>query len=137
MTELNANKFARPLTATVFVLVFSLCLVVPRSAARAHTVEAADSIAAAQVRGRVQRLGLGAKVKVSTAFQSEHYHGYITSIGENSFEVTDVSKWKDHSFAYSSVTELAGRELPVPSVRSENRELRVLFNIASKLRIGP
>lgn len=119
------------------LLTLLFCFVGSRSEARPHTGVTAAIIPVGQVKTRVQALGLGARVKVSTLLQGKQYQGYITSIGENSFEVTGVTDWRDNTFSYSMVTRIAGHRLPDSDKPIANRELRAAFNIVSKLGIGP
>jgi hypothetical protein len=133
----NTNRFLWcPKTVPLALLTLLFCFVVSGSEAQPHTGVAA-AIIPVKVKTRVQALGLGARVKVSTVFQAKPYQGYITSIGENSFEVTDVTNWRDNTFSYSIVTRIAGHRLPDSDKPIANRELRAAFNIVSKLGIGP
>src|SRR5215472_9500013 len=99
-------------TVPLALLTLLFCFVGSRSEAQPHTGVTAAIIPVGQVKARVQALGLGARVKVSTLVQAKQYQGYITSIGENSFEVTDVTNWRDNTFSYSIVTRIAGHRLP-------------------------
>src|SRR5215472_7580584 len=91
-------------TVPLALLTLLFCFVVSRSEAQPHIGVTAAIIPAGQVKTRVQALGLAASVKVSTVFLAKPYQGYITGIGENSFEVTDVTNWRDNTFSYSIVT---------------------------------
>ena len=134
----KVRRFKRPpMTAALTLVVFSFCLIVPGLQAWPHAREASAVISAGKVKATVQELGLGAKVKLSTVSRATLCHGYITSIGENSFEVTDVAKWQANNFDYSTITRIAGRRLPDSTHPVENRLLRGVFSAASRLGVGP
>ena len=86
---------------------------------------------------KVQALGLGARATVATALHGHRLHGYITSIGDQSFEITDVKAWQTYSLAYSDVREISGRAVADPKLPLGNRVLRGVFHETSKLGMGP
>lgn len=87
------------------------------------------------VKARVQQLGLGATVKLKL-LHGGRYHGYITDITDNSFEVTDT-ELSPHQFNFSSILSIAGRPIPDPSAPVGNRILRAIFRTTSRFAVGP
>jgi hypothetical protein len=96
---------------------------------------ASVAIAMPTVKARVQQLGLGATVKLKLLHGSR-YHGYITDITDNSFEVTDT-ELRPHQFNFSSIRSIAGRPMPDPSAPVGNRILRAIFRTTSRFSVGP
>jgi hypothetical protein len=134
----SVERFTQlPATARLTLLALSFCLIAPRLEACSHEWEASALATSETVRSTVQELGLGAKVKVSTVSRVKPYQGYITSIGENSFEVTDVAHWQANAFNYSVIHRIAGQRLSDSSGPVENRVLRAVFSVASRFGVGP
>jgi len=85
---------------------------------------------------KVQALGLGATVKISTLYRHKRYKGYITRIDEDGFEVTDVAGWRSNTLKYSAVNQITGHRLPNPANQTRIR-MAALFDIVSRFGIGP
>ena len=132
----NARRQSFRTAVLLAVLAFLVCLPGTRSAAQAYSFVASLSTRPVTPQSRVEALGLGAKARLSTT-QGKKFHGYITSIGDNSFELTDVSSWRTYTFSYSELNEVAGQRLPDPASPPGNRLLREVFSASSKLRFGP
>ena len=139
MTDLkNAKGFWRASTRAVLtLLILCLGLISPSSAAEPPATDASVLIFPRLVKAKVQALGLGAVVKISTVFRRKHYRGYITRIDEDSFELTDVATLAPNTFKYSVVNKVAGRPLPDPANQAGKRGVTSVFHIVSKLGFGP
>jgi hypothetical protein len=135
-TSESRRQAAIPATPlAVFILV--ICLLGTPCAAQFYTFGVSRSLLSVDAKARVEELGLGAKVKLSTPLRTKRFRGYITSIGDNSFEMTDVKQWRTYTFAYADIQEVTGRSLPDPTAPIGNRVLRSVLKAASKLRMGP
>jgi hypothetical protein len=138
MTSFNsAEGFWRAFAGAL--LTFSIVifgLVAPSSAAELHSLDASVVSVSRPVRAKVQALGLGATVKVSTVAGHQHYRGYITRIDEDSFEVTDRATLSPNTLQYWTVNQVTGRRLPVPANRTRPG-VTALFHAISRLGFGP
>jgi hypothetical protein len=133
----NAKGFSRVFAGAFFaVLIVFFCPVGRASAAELHTLDASVVSFSRPVRAKVQALGLGATVKVSTVAGHEHYRGYITRIDEDSFEVTDRATLLPNTFQYWRVNQVTGRRLPEPTNRTRPG-VTALFHAVSRLGFGP
>lgn len=86
-----------------------------------------------RVKAKVQALGIGAKVKVTTVFRRNQHSG-LTRIDESSFEVVDVKSLTPNVFQYSAVNQVSGRQLPKPADHARKRG--VMF-LVSRAGFGP
>lgn len=109
----------------------------PASAQMFALATPSSSRVSPSVEMQVQALGLGARATVATALHGRRLHGYITSLGDQSFEITDVKAWQTYSLAYSDVREISGRAVADPKLPLGNRVLRGVFHETSKLGMGP
>ena len=133
----NAKRLSRVLAgAFLTIVIVFYCPVGSASAAELHVLDASVVSFSRPVRAKVQALGLGATVKVSIAAGHEHYHGYITRIDEDSFEVTDRATLSPNTFQYWTVNQVTGRRLPEPANRSRPG-VTPLFHAISRLGFGP
>ena len=89
------------------------------------------------VKAKVLALGLGATVKISTVFRRKQYHGYITRIDDDSFEVTDLKTLTPSTLQYSAVDQLIGRRLPEPTNPAEKGGVTSLLRMVSRIGFGP
>jgi hypothetical protein len=133
----NAKRLSRDFAgAFLTVLIVFFSPVGSASAAELHALGASVVSFSRPVRAKVQALGLGATVKVSTVAGHKHYHGYITRIDEDSFEVTDRATLSPNTFQYWTVNHVTGRRLPEPANRTRPG-VTPLFHAISKLGFGP
>lgn len=134
----NAKAFLRACAkALLTVLMVSFCLVGPSSAADPYALNASIISFPRPVRAKVEALGLGAKVKITTVLSHERYRGYITRIDEDSFEVTDRETLSPNTFKYWMVDQVAGRRLPDPAKHAGKGGVTALFSAVSRLGFGP
>lgn len=122
--------------ALLTVLIVFFCTPGSALAAELHALDASVVSFSRPVRAKVQALGLGATVKVSTVAGHEHYRGYITRIDEDSFEVTDRGTLSPTTLQYWTVNRVTGRRLSKPADRTRPGAT-ALFHAISKLGFGP
>lgn len=138
MTINRANKSWRVFReALIAVSVVMLWLAGSSSAAELHALDASVVSFARPIRAKVQALGLGATVKITTAPRHKHYRGYITRIDEDSFEVTDRATLSPNTFKYWMVGQVAGRRLPDPDKHIRKSGVTALFTAVSRFGFGP
>jgi hypothetical protein len=134
----NAKGFSPSTSRTVLtLLIFCFCSIIPSSAAPPPATNASVLIFPRLVKARVQALGLGAMVKVSTMFHRRHYRGYITRIDEDSFELTDIATLTPRTFTYTLVSQVTGRQLSDPTDHKKGGRVTSLFSTVSRLGFGP
>ncbi len=107
------------------------------SAAQVYSFAASRSVIPSTARTRVEELGLGAKVRLSAGRSAKKLHGYITTIGDDTFELTDVRSSRSYTLAYSDVMDVTGKRLPDPAEPRSTGVLRGLLKLWSKMRMGP
>lgn len=117
------------------VLIIACGVAVSSSAAEPAAVDASVISFSRPVRAKVQALGLGATVKIAV-FGNQHYHGYITRIDEDSFEVTDRATLSPSTFMYGMVSHVGGRRLPDPE-NGTKPGVTALFHAVSRFGFGP
>lgn len=123
--------------ALIAVSVVMLWLAAPSLAAELHALDASVVSFARPIRAKVQALGLGATVRITTAPRHKHYHGYITRIDEDSFEVTDRATLSPSTLKYWMVGQVAGRQLPDPDKHTRKPGVTALFTAVSRFGFGP
>jgi hypothetical protein len=120
----------------VILSIVLFCLVGSAWAAGPPATTATVKLLPQLAKAKVQALGLGARIKMTTVFRLK-YQGYITRIDDNSFEVVDVKSLTPNLFQYSAVDQVTGRQLSKPADHARKPGVKSLFSMVSRAGFGP
>jgi hypothetical protein len=99
----------RLLTLALAGLLLNLLTFAP---VRAETKQEKDARRAEKVKQAVRKLGTGEKARIKLKLKDEtKVRGYVSEIGEESFQVTDAKSGAATSVAYAQVKQVEGRNL--------------------------